>query len=231
MVRGAGRCWPRRPPGPKAPGLTPDPPPLPQPLQIDDDFCGQDFNQPLGGTVTIEGTPLFVDKDDGLTAVAAYDYRGRTVVFVGTRSGRVRKVSLSRQSASCLALCAGGRGRGSPLPGPVTSRGSGAGPERLPPSPRAPLASLPVRPGEGLVRAARTPPAACRSRSLPRSHRGETEAPRVDRGGGLGPPVRRGCFGSEEATAEVPSSLCASPAPAYQGTIHPGASSWAPHTA
>lgn len=63
-----------------------------QPLQIDDDFCGQDFNQPLGGTVTIEGTPLFVDKDDGLTAVAAYDYRGRTVVFAGTRSGRIRKV-------------------------------------------------------------------------------------------------------------------------------------------
>nr|XP_031532217.1 plexin-A1 [Vicugna pacos] len=62
------------------------------PLQIDDDFCGQDFNQPLGGTVTIEGTPLFVDKDDGLTAVAAYDYRGRTVVFVGTRSGHIRKI-------------------------------------------------------------------------------------------------------------------------------------------
>jgi plexin A len=61
-------------------------------LQIDDDFCGQDFNQPLGGTVTIEGTPLFVDKDDGLTAVAAYDYRGRTVVFAGTRSGHIRKV-------------------------------------------------------------------------------------------------------------------------------------------
>lgn len=65
-----------------------------QPLQIDDDFCGQDFNQPLGGTVTIEGTPLFVDKEDGLTAVAAYDYQGRTVVFAGTRSGRIRKVRL-----------------------------------------------------------------------------------------------------------------------------------------
>uniref|UniRef100_A0A8C4LHP2 Plexin-A1 n=1 Tax=Equus asinus asinus TaxID=83772 RepID=A0A8C4LHP2_EQUAS len=61
------------------------------PLQIDDDFCGQDFNQPLGGTITIEGRPLFVDKDDGLTAVAAYDYQGRTVVFAGTRSGRIRK--------------------------------------------------------------------------------------------------------------------------------------------
>lgn len=109
---------PRRP---QAPGLTPDPPPLPQPLQIDDDFCGQDFNQPLGGTVTIEGTPLFVDKDDGLTAVAAYDYRGRTVVFVGTRSGRIRKVSLGRR-ASCPALCRG-RGRGPP-------GAHGSGPER-----------------------------------------------------------------------------------------------------
>lgn len=66
----------------------------PQPLQIDDDFCGQDFNQPLGGTVPIEGTPLFVDREDGLSAVAAYAYRGRTVVFAGTRSGRIRKVSM-----------------------------------------------------------------------------------------------------------------------------------------
>ncbi|XP_053768498.1 plexin-A1 [Desmodus rotundus] len=62
------------------------------PLQIDDDFCGQDFNQPLGGTITIEGMPLFVDKEDGLTAVAAYDYRGYTVVFTGTRSGHIQKI-------------------------------------------------------------------------------------------------------------------------------------------
>ncbi|XP_036595545.1 plexin-A1-like [Trichosurus vulpecula] len=63
------------------------------PLQIDDDFCGQDFNQPLGGTVTIEGTPLFVDKEDGMTSVAAYDYQGHTVVFAGTRSGRIKKIN------------------------------------------------------------------------------------------------------------------------------------------
>uniref|UniRef100_A0A8B9V7L9 Plexin A1 n=1 Tax=Anas zonorhyncha TaxID=75864 RepID=A0A8B9V7L9_9AVES len=64
------------------------------PLQIDDNFCGQDFNQPLGGTVTIEGTPLFVDKEDGMTSVAAYDYRGQTVVFAGTRSGKIKKVGM-----------------------------------------------------------------------------------------------------------------------------------------
>ncbi len=66
-----------------------------QPLQIDDNFCGQDFNQPLGGTSTIEGIPLFIDKDDGMTSVAAYDYRGNTVVFTGTRNGRMKKVRVA----------------------------------------------------------------------------------------------------------------------------------------
>lgn len=42
--------------------------------------------------MTIEGTALFVDKEDGMTSVAAYDYRGHTVVFAGTRSGRIKKV-------------------------------------------------------------------------------------------------------------------------------------------
>ncbi|EMP35610.1 Plexin-A1, partial [Chelonia mydas] len=70
------------------------------PLQIDDYFCGQDFNQPLGGTVTIEGTALFVDKEDGMTSVAAYDYRGHTVVFAGTRSGRIKKILVDLASPS-----------------------------------------------------------------------------------------------------------------------------------
>lgn len=97
-IRGPGQSWLQAPcpqgegargrqDGPRVSSFS-----FPQPLQIDDDFCGQDFNQPLGGTITIEGRPLFVDKDDGLTAVAAYDYQGRTVVFAGTRSGRIRKV-------------------------------------------------------------------------------------------------------------------------------------------
>uniref|UniRef100_A0A6Q2WVH0 Plexin-A1 n=1 Tax=Esox lucius TaxID=8010 RepID=A0A6Q2WVH0_ESOLU len=71
------------------------------PLQIDDNFCGQDFNQPLGGTSTIEGIPLFIDKDDGMTSVAAYDYRGNTVAFAGTRNGRMKKV---RTNVSCFCL-------------------------------------------------------------------------------------------------------------------------------
>ncbi|KAL7859458.1 hypothetical protein SRHO_G00146050 [Serrasalmus rhombeus] len=75
------------------------------PLQIDDNFCGQDFNQPLGGTTTIEGIPLFLDKEDGITSVVAYDYRGHTVTFVGTHSGRVKKVaSAGRLNVGCWGL-------------------------------------------------------------------------------------------------------------------------------
>lgn len=69
-------------------------------MQIDDNFCGQDFNQPLGGTTAIEGIPLYVDKDDGMTSVAAYDYRGNTVAFTGTRSGRMKKVGCTFQNSS-----------------------------------------------------------------------------------------------------------------------------------
>ncbi|XP_072222782.1 plexin-A1-like isoform X1 [Leuresthes tenuis] len=72
------------------------------PLQIDDNFCGQDFNQPLGGTTAIEGIPLYVDKDDGMTSVAAYDYRGNTVVFTGTRSGRMKKILVNFISQPAL---------------------------------------------------------------------------------------------------------------------------------
>uniref|UniRef100_A0A7N8Y9A6 Plexin-A1 n=1 Tax=Mastacembelus armatus TaxID=205130 RepID=A0A7N8Y9A6_9TELE len=74
------------------------------PLQIDDNFCGQDFNQPLGGTSTIEGTPLFIDRDDGMTSVAAYDYRGNTVAFVGTRNGKLKKILVNSVSPSRPAV-------------------------------------------------------------------------------------------------------------------------------
>lgn len=63
-----------------------------QPKQIGDDFCGLVLNQPLGGLRVIEGTPLYDDRIDGMGAVAAYTYGDHTVVFVGTRSGHLKKV-------------------------------------------------------------------------------------------------------------------------------------------
>ncbi|XP_067834818.1 plexin A3-like, partial [Heptranchias perlo] len=63
-----------------------------RPLRIEDDFCGQDFNQPLGGTRAVEGIPLYQDKTDGMTAVATYNYNEHTVVFIGTRAGYLKKI-------------------------------------------------------------------------------------------------------------------------------------------
>lgn len=64
----------------------------PQPKQIGDDFCGLVLNQPLGGLRVIEGNPLYEDRTEGMGAVAAYTYGEHTVVFVGTRSGQLKKV-------------------------------------------------------------------------------------------------------------------------------------------
>ncbi|MEQ2311800.1 Plexin A3 [Ameca splendens] len=63
------------------------------PKQIGDDFCGQVLNQPLGGLRVIEGHPLYEDRTEGMGAVAAYTYGEHTVVFVGTRSGQLKKAS------------------------------------------------------------------------------------------------------------------------------------------
>uniref|UniRef100_A0AAX7TCX2 Plexin-A3 n=1 Tax=Astatotilapia calliptera TaxID=8154 RepID=A0AAX7TCX2_ASTCA len=61
------------------------------PKQIGDDFCGLVLNQPLGGLRVIEGQPLYEDRTEGMGAVAAYTYGEHTVVFVGTRSGQLKK--------------------------------------------------------------------------------------------------------------------------------------------
>lgn len=48
--------------------------------------------------MVIEGIPLFDDRTDGMASVAAYTYGDHSVVFVGTRSGHLKKVR-NNQSA------------------------------------------------------------------------------------------------------------------------------------
>ncbi|XP_040830566.1 plexin-A3 isoform X2 [Ochotona curzoniae] len=62
------------------------------PMQINGNFCGLVLNQPLGGLHVIEGLPLLADSTDGMASVAAYTYHQHSVVFIGTRSGRLKKV-------------------------------------------------------------------------------------------------------------------------------------------
>ncbi|XP_021098102.1 plexin-A2 isoform X5 [Heterocephalus glaber] len=61
------------------------------PVPIDDSFCGLDINQPLGGSTPVEGLTLYTTSRDRMTSVASYVYNGCSVVFVGTKSGKLRK--------------------------------------------------------------------------------------------------------------------------------------------
>ena len=40
-----------------------------------------------------------------MTSVAAYDYRGNTVAFVGTRNGRLKKVRVGSLLLSFVCVC------------------------------------------------------------------------------------------------------------------------------
>ncbi|XP_041613858.1 plexin-A2 isoform X1 [Vulpes lagopus] len=62
------------------------------PVPIDDNFCGLDINQPLGGSTAVEGLTLYTTSRDRMTSVASYVYNGYSVVFVGTKSGKLKKI-------------------------------------------------------------------------------------------------------------------------------------------
>ncbi|XP_029948491.1 plexin-A2-like isoform X1 [Salarias fasciatus] len=62
------------------------------PVPIDDHFCGLDINQPLGGSQLVSGRTVFTESRDRLTSVTSYVYNGHSVVFLGTRSGRLKKI-------------------------------------------------------------------------------------------------------------------------------------------
>lgn len=61
-------------------------------MPIDDSFCGLDINQPLGGSQLVTGHALYTETRDRMTSVTSYVYNGYCVAFVGTRSGRLKKV-------------------------------------------------------------------------------------------------------------------------------------------
>ncbi|CAL8366964.1 unnamed protein product [Lota lota] len=62
------------------------------PVPIDDSFCGLDINQPLGGSQLVTGHTLYTESRDRMTSVTAYVYDGYCVAFVGTKSGRLKKI-------------------------------------------------------------------------------------------------------------------------------------------
>uniref|UniRef100_A0A8C2WN10 Plexin-A2 n=1 Tax=Cyclopterus lumpus TaxID=8103 RepID=A0A8C2WN10_CYCLU len=80
------------------------------PVPIDDSFCGLDINQPLGGSQLVTGHTLYTETRDRMTSVTSYVYNGYCVAFVGTKSGRLKKVSassvppLNQQLKACCSV-------------------------------------------------------------------------------------------------------------------------------
>lgn len=63
-------------------------------LRIEDDFCGDEVNTPLGGQIPVEAAPVITYHGPRLTAVAATDTYDYTVAFLGTDDGHLKKVAV-----------------------------------------------------------------------------------------------------------------------------------------
>ncbi|XP_063706809.1 plexin-A4 isoform X3 [Culicoides brevitarsis] len=78
--------------------ISPNMPCVPTKLQtISEDFCGLDVNSPLGGEQPITAVPVAIFNTE-LTAVASTTTSGFTVVFIGTKSGHLKKVVVESQT-------------------------------------------------------------------------------------------------------------------------------------
>lgn len=50
------------------------------------------MNAPLGVSEMVRGIPLFTESNDKMTSVIAYVYKNHSLAYVGTKSGRLKKV-------------------------------------------------------------------------------------------------------------------------------------------
>uniref|UniRef100_A0A803V6X9 Plexin A4 n=1 Tax=Ficedula albicollis TaxID=59894 RepID=A0A803V6X9_FICAL len=67
-------------------------------LTIDDNFCGLDMNAPLGVSSMVRGLPIFTEDGDRMTSVIAYVYKNHSLAFVGTKSGKLKKIRVDGTS-------------------------------------------------------------------------------------------------------------------------------------
>ncbi|XP_043569984.1 plexin-A4 isoform X2 [Chiloscyllium plagiosum] len=79
-----------------------DIPCVPAPVPIDDSFCGLDINAPLGGSTLMQGIPLFSEDRDRMSSVISYVYNDHSLVFVGTKSGKLKKIRVDGPSHGAL---------------------------------------------------------------------------------------------------------------------------------
>ncbi|XP_039617291.1 plexin-A4 [Polypterus senegalus] len=71
-------------------------------LTIDDNFCGLDMNAPLGVSEMSKGIPVFTEETDRMTSVIAYVYKNHSLAFIGTSSGKLKKIRVDGPSHGTL---------------------------------------------------------------------------------------------------------------------------------
>uniref|UniRef100_A0A8C3NT78 Plexin A4 n=2 Tax=Passeriformes TaxID=9126 RepID=A0A8C3NT78_9PASS len=71
-------------------------------LTIDDNFCGLDMNAPLGVSSMVRGLPIFTEDGDRMTSVIAYVYKNHSLAFVGTKSGKLKKIRVDGTTKNTL---------------------------------------------------------------------------------------------------------------------------------
>ncbi|XP_030430837.1 plexin-A4 isoform X2 [Gopherus evgoodei] len=71
-------------------------------LTIDDNFCGLDMNAPLGVSEMVRGLPIFTEDGDRMTSVIAYVYKNHSLAFVGTKSGKMKKIRVDGPTNGAL---------------------------------------------------------------------------------------------------------------------------------
>ncbi|XP_063782835.1 plexin-A4 isoform X2 [Pseudophryne corroboree] len=71
-------------------------------ITIADDFCGLDMNAPLGVSEMVRGYPIFTEDRDRMTSVIAYVYKNHSLAFVGTKSGKLKKIRVDGPISGAL---------------------------------------------------------------------------------------------------------------------------------
>jgi hypothetical protein len=60
------------------------------------------MNAPLGVSEMVRGIPVFTEDRDRMTSVIAYVYKNHSLAFVGTKSGKLKKVGMR---CTCSDYC------------------------------------------------------------------------------------------------------------------------------
>lgn len=59
------------------------------------------MNAPLGVSEMVRGIPVFTEDRDRMTSVIAYVYKNHSLAFVGTKSGKLKKVGTRSNLSGC----------------------------------------------------------------------------------------------------------------------------------